>query len=60
MGHAIYLSLGKVPFVLGLYLMVLPSLLEVKNVSFLLLDTKFFNFIAKVSFVTYLLHYMVV
>ncbi len=58
--HSLYLSLGKVFFVLGLYLMIIPSLLGVPNFIFFVMDTKFFNFLSKVSFFTYLLHYMVI
>jgi peptidoglycan/LPS O-acetylase OafA/YrhL len=38
----------------------LPTLLEVPNISFFLLDTKFFNAISKISFWVYLFHFMVV
>lgn len=58
--HSLYLSTGKVFFVLGMYLSILPSLLDLPNFAFLIMDTKFFNFIAKISFWTYLIHYMVV
>jgi peptidoglycan/LPS O-acetylase OafA/YrhL len=58
--HSLYLSCGKVFFVLGMYLTILPSLLDIKNMTFFLMDTEFFNFVAKVSFWTYLIHYMVV
>lgn len=58
--HSFYLSTGKVFFVLGMYLSILPSLLDLPNFTFFIMDTKFFNFIAKISFWTYLIHYMVV
>lgn len=58
--HALYLSLGKVFFVLGMFSSVLPSLLDIPNFTFFIMDTKFFNFISKISFWTYLIHYMVV
>ena len=58
--HSLYLSLGKALFVVALYLMILPSILGVSNFTFFIMDTKFFNFISKVSFWTYLIHYMVV
>lgn len=58
--HSLYLSTGKVFFVLGTYILILPSLLDVPNMTFFLMDTQFFNFISKVSFWTYLIHYMVV
>lgn len=59
-GHAMYLSIEKLSFTLGTYLLVLPTMLEVPNISFFLLDTKFFNVISKISFWTYLFHFMVV
>ena len=38
-----------------------PSLLGIKNdLFFFMMDTKLFNFIAKISFWTYLIHYMVI
>ncbi len=37
--HSLYLSTGKVFFVLGMYLTILPSLLEIKNMTFFLMDT---------------------
>ena len=37
--HSFYLSTGKVFFVLGMYLTILPSLLDVKNMTFFLMDT---------------------
>lgn len=58
--HSLYLSTGKVFFVLGMYMTILPSLLDLPNFTFFIMDTKFFNFIAKISFWTYLIHYMVV
>lgn len=58
--HSLYLSTGKVFFVLGMYLSILPSLLDIPSFAFFIMDTKFFNFVAKVSFWTYLIHYMVV
>lgn len=58
--HSFYLSTGKVFFVLGTYLLILPSLLDVPNFTFFIMDTKFFNFCSKISFWTYLIHYMIV
>jgi hypothetical protein len=58
--HSLYLSFGKVVFVMGMFSSVLPSLLDVPNFTFFIMDTKFFNFISKISFWTYLIHYMVV
>jgi peptidoglycan/LPS O-acetylase OafA/YrhL len=38
-----------------------PALLGIKHDWFFwLMDTKFFNFIAKISFWTYLIHYMII
>lgn len=58
--HSTYLSMGKVVFVLGLYVMILPSLLDIPNFTFFIMDTKVFNALSKISFWTYLIHYMVV
>ena len=58
--HSTYLSMGKVGFVLGLYVMILPSLLDIPNFTFFIMDTKVFNALSKISFWTYLIHYMVV
>ena len=58
--HSLYLSTAKVFFVLGMYLSILPSLLDIPSFAFFIMDTKFFNFVAKVSLCTYLIHYMVV
>lgn len=58
--HGIYLSFEKVSFTFGIYLLILPSILEVPNMAFFLLDTKFFNFTGKISFWVYLIHFMIV
>ena len=58
--HGAYLSFEKISFTFGIYLLVLPTLLEVPNMAFFLLDTKFFNFISKISFWVYLIHFMIV
>ncbi len=58
--HAFYISFEKITFTFGVYLMILPTLMEVPNISFFLLDTKFFNAISKISFWVYLVHFMVI
>lgn len=59
--HSIYLTFSKLFFVIGVSLLVTPTLVGVKNdLFFFLMDTKAFNFLAKISFWTYLIHYMVV
>lgn len=59
--HSLYLTSTKLLFVVGISLLCIPSLLGAKNDFFFwLMDTKLFNFIAKISFVTYLVHYMVI
>ena len=56
--HSIYLTFGKLFFVIGVSMLVTPSLLGVKHdFVFFLMDTKFFHFIGKISFWTYLIHY---
>ena len=57
--HSLYQSTSNLIFVLALYLTILPSLLGFKqSIIRLCLDTKLFNFIAKISFCTYLIHYI--
>jgi len=58
--HSLYLSTGKVFFVMGMFSTIVPSLLDLPNFTFFIMDTKFFNFTSKLSFWTYLIHYMVV
>lgn len=59
--HSIYLTFTKLFFVVGVSMLAMPCLLGIKNdLFFFLMDTKAFNFIAKISFFTYLIHYMVV
>ena len=58
--HAFYLSFEKITYTFGVYLLILPTILEVPNMAFFLLDTKFFNTISKISFWVYLVHFMVV
>jgi peptidoglycan/LPS O-acetylase OafA/YrhL len=55
--HSLYQSLAKLIFVMGLSLTILPSLLGCKDsVINFVMDTRLFNFIAKISFCTYLIH----
>ena len=58
--HGVYLSFEKLTFTFGIYLLILPTLLEIPNMAFFLLDTKFFNFTGKISFWVYLCHFMIV
>lgn len=59
--HSIYLTFGKILFVFGLSLLIIPSIILPTNskskllVRFIL-DTKLFSYIAKVSYCTYLIH----
>ena len=54
--HSLYLTFGRTLFVFGLSFILLPSLLGIKSLVFFMMDTKFFNFVAKVSYCTYLVH----
>ena len=54
--HSIFLTYSKLLFVFGLAMMILPSLLGINTLLNFSLDTKAFNFIAKISFWTYLIH----
>ena len=44
---------------MGLSLLILPSLLGIDSIVRFVLDTKLFNFIAKASYCTYLIHLVV-
>lgn len=59
--HSMYLTFSKLFFVIGVSMLVTPTLVGIKNdLFYFLMDTKLFNFIAKISFWTYLIHYMVI
>lgn len=59
--HSLYLTFTKLLFVIGVSFLATPSLLGLKNDFFFwLMDTKIFNFIAKISFWTYLIHYTII
>lgn len=59
--HSSYLTLSKLFFVIGVSLLASPCLLGIKDDFFFwLMDTKIANFIAKISFWTYLIHYMII
>ena len=58
--HGLYLSFQKMTFTFGVYLIILPTLLEIPTMTFFLMDTKFFNFTGKISFWVYLMHLIVV
>ena len=45
---------------MGLSLLILPSLLGIDSIVKFVLDTKLFNFIAKTSYCTYLVHLIVI
>ena len=57
--ESMFLTFSKTGFVVGLSLTITPSLLGVPSKVAFFMDTKFFNFISKVSFWAYLIHYMV-
>ena len=56
--HSLYLTYGKTVFVMGISVALLPSLLGVRSMVNFAMDTKIFNFIAKVSYCIYLVHFM--
>ena len=58
LAHSLYLTYAKTLFVMGLGIALLPSLLGVRSMINFTMDTKMFNFIAKVSYCTYLIHVM--
>jgi peptidoglycan/LPS O-acetylase OafA/YrhL len=52
-----YHSVAKILFVMALCTTIMPSILGCKNsIISWSMDTNFFNFIAKISFCTYLIH----
>jgi peptidoglycan/LPS O-acetylase OafA/YrhL len=58
--HSIYLVFSRFVFAIGIILVILPTLLGIKNSFFrTILDTRLFNFLAKISFCVYLVHYIV-
>lgn len=57
--HSLYLTYPKTLFVVGVSFIILPSMLGINSIVKFLLDTKFFNFMAKISFWTYLIHLIV-
>ena len=64
LAHSLYLTYGKLFFVFSLSIIILPSLLcdigKMDSWIRFILDTKFFNFVGKVSFWTYLIHLTVI
>lgn len=56
LAHSLYLTYGKTLFVFSLSIIILPSLLGIKTFVRFIMDTDFFNVIAKISFCTYLIH----
>ena len=60
LAHSFFLTYSKFIFIFGLSLTVLPSLLGIHTLARFMLDTKAFNFIAKISFWTYLIHLNVI
>ena len=59
--HSLYQAFAKLLFIVALSLTILPSLIGFRHsIINLCMDTKLFNFIAKVSFCTYLIHLTVV
>ena len=59
--HSLYACLEKPFFIIGLIMVTFPSVLGCKGSFFrLLLESKILNFMAKISFCTYLVHFMVI
>jgi peptidoglycan/LPS O-acetylase OafA/YrhL len=58
--HSLYLCFSRVLFNIGIILTLGPSLLGLKCSFFrTILDTSLFNYIAKISFCGYLVHYII-
>lgn len=59
--NAIYLTFSKPLYVLGLSLVIAPTLLGFKNSYVkIILDNKFTNSISKITFMMYLIHLMII
>lgn len=58
--HSLYLSLSKLVFTLAIAILLLPATVGIKDIVITVFDTRFFSIIAKISFWTYLIHYIVV
>ena len=60
-GHSLYWTLSKPIFIAGMIMTVLPSILGIKHSFFnLILNAKSLSFIARISFCTYLVHYIII
>lgn len=58
--HSLYLSLSKITFTIAVALILLPATVGIVDIITTLFDTRFFSIIAKISFWTYLIHYIVI
>lgn len=56
LSHSLFLTYSKLIFVIGIAIIILPSLLGTNSIVRFTMDTKIFNLIAKISFWTYLIH----
>jgi peptidoglycan/LPS O-acetylase OafA/YrhL len=60
LAHSFFLTYSKLIFIIGLAILILPSLLGIDTLVMFVLDTKAFNFMAKISFCTYLIHLTII
>lgn len=58
--HSLYLSLSKLVFTLAVAILLLPATVGIKDIVATVFDTRFFSIIAKISFWSYLIHYIVI
>lgn len=59
--HSLYLCFSRLIICICILMFTLPTLLGIKNSFFrTVLDTTLFNILAKISFCTYLIHYMII
>lgn len=59
-GHSFYLSFSKLAFTIGVAMLLLPATVGIKDIITTIFDTRAFSMIAKISFWTYLIHYIVI
>ena len=59
--HSLYLCFSRIFICFGIFMIIFPTLLGIKSSFFrTILDSSLFNILAKISFCTYLMHYMII
>jgi peptidoglycan/LPS O-acetylase OafA/YrhL len=59
--HSMCINFGRILYPFSITLILLPTILGIKNSFFTtILDTKFFNFVSRISYGIFLIHGMVI